>query len=124
MLANRTVFADLKRASLTKPAVSKKTLKKLKKALDLASKISKMRPTLEADNEVAKSTSFESEKSLPKGLTQNSKAVEYAALLAETQAASKAKRTLFNNIPSQANCVGTYRIQAEKHLRMQQRSLT
>jgi hypothetical protein len=50
-----------------------------------------MRPTLEADNEVAKSISFESEKISPKGLTQNFEAVEYAALLAEMQAATSAK---------------------------------
>jgi len=47
-----------------------------------------MRPTLEADNEVAKSRRFESEKISPKGLTQNAKAVECAASL------NAAKRSL------------------------------
>jgi hypothetical protein len=47
-----------------------------------------MRPTLEADHEVAKSSGFESVNILPKGLTHPLKAVECAASL------NAAKRSL------------------------------
>jgi hypothetical protein len=47
-----------------------------------------MRSTLEAGNEAAKSRSFQSEKIMPKGLTENFEAVEYAAC------SQRAKRSL------------------------------